>query len=137
MATAIERCSAGGRVRLEMAKRRLNNWRWWLQSLSFALLLFAFLAPLSETPRKILTALAVAGNLILLLTDSPDSRREMARILIPLAAVVLLAVLFSFNPKWILFGSLGVYIMWGLFSLEHAEYLAEQELPQEPPASKA
>jgi hypothetical protein len=110
-----------------MGNRRLNNWRWWLQILSAPVILAAF-APLPETLHGILMLAAAGGALIYLSVDSPASRKEAARFLIPLAALVLLALLLSINPKWVLFGALGVYAgtcLWGVIRREHAEYLAE------------
>lgn len=113
-----------------MANRRLNNWRWWLRTCSVGLLLLAAFAPLSETPRRILSLLAMAGTLAFLMVDSRESRKEVARLLIPVAALVLLALLVSVDPKWVIFGSIGVYAgisLWGVFKLEHAKYLAERK----------
>jgi hypothetical protein len=112
-----------------MGKKRLNNWRRWLPMFSFGLLILAPLAPLSETPHEILMLTASMGLLVYLLTDSPASRREVARLLIALAALVPLALLVSIDPKWVIFGSLGVYIgipLWKIVRDEHAEYLAER-----------
>lgn len=90
-----------------MGNRRLNTWRWWLQTLS-------------------------VGLLVYLSVDSPAFRKWIPRFLIPLAALVLLALLLSIDPRWVFFGSLGVYAgtcLWGVIRREHAEYLAEQERP--------
>lgn len=73
---------------------------------------------------------ASGGLLVYLIADSPRSRKAAARFLIPLAALVLLALLLSINPKWVIFGALGVYAgacLWGVVRREHAEYVAEQE----------
>jgi hypothetical protein len=113
-----------------MGKKRLNNWRWWLQTFSVGLLILAAFAPLSETPHRILMLLASVGSLVYLVADSPASRKEAARFLIPLAALVLLALLVSIDPRWVIFGSIGLYAgacLWGVIRREHAEYLAERE----------
>jgi hypothetical protein len=113
-----------------MEKRRLNNWRRWLQTCSLGLLIFAAFAPLSETPHKILLLLASVGTLTFLIIDSPTSRKEAARSLIPLAALVLLALLVSIDPKWVFFGFIGVFAatcLWDVYKLEHAEYLAKRK----------
>jgi drug/metabolite transporter (DMT)-like permease len=85
----------------------------------------------------ILMLAASGGLLAYLIADSPASRKAAARFLIPLAALVLLALLLSINPKWVIFGALGVYAgacLWGVVRREHAEYLAEQERPAVAPA---
>lgn len=113
-----------------MEKRRLNNWRRWLQTCSLGLLIFAVFAPLSETPHRILLLLASLEMLAFLITDSPASRKETARFLIPLAALILLALLVSLDPKWVIFGFIGVFAgtcLWEVFKLEHAKYLAERK----------
>jgi hypothetical protein len=113
-----------------MGNRRLNNWRWWLQTLSAGLLIFAAFAPLSDTAHSILLLVASGGLLVYLSVDSPEFRKWVPRFLIPLAAFVLLALLLSINPKWVFFGALGVYAgtcLWGVIRREHAEYLAERE----------
>jgi hypothetical protein len=110
-----------------MAKRALNNWRRWLQPCSLALLVIAAFAPLPETPAKILLLLALLGMLTFIIADSPASRREAAHFLIPLTVLVLLALLVSVNPKWVIFGFFGVYCLWELFRLEHAQYLADRK----------
>ncbi len=112
-----------------MVKGRMNNWRLWLQTFSCGLLILAAFAPLSETPHKILTVVALVGMLVFLGTDSA-SRKEFARIMILLAALVLLALLLSVNPKWAIFGAIGIYVgslLWEVFRHEHAEYVAERE----------
>jgi hypothetical protein len=112
-----------------MGKRRLNNWRWWLQTLSVGLLIFAAFAPLSETLHGILMLVASGGLLIYLSVDSPAFRKRVSHFLVPLAALTLMAPLLSIDPKWVFFGGLGVYAgscMWGVIRREHAEYLAEQ-----------
>lgn len=109
--------------------KSLNNWRLWLQIGSAGLLTLAFLAPLSEPLERVLQLLAIVGMLAFLLTDS-TSRREFVRFLIPLAALVLLALLVSIDPKWVFFGFIGVFAatcLWEAFKLEHAEYRAEQK----------
>lgn len=121
-----------------MGKRRLNNWRPWLQTCSVGLLIFAAFAPLSETPHRVLGLLGSVGLLAFLIADSPASRRETARFLIPLAALVLLALLVSVDPKWVVFGFIGVFAatcLWDVFKLEHAEYLAEREHVGRPPGA--
>jgi hypothetical protein len=113
-----------------MGERRLNNWRRWLPALSAGLLILAPFAPLSGTPHAILMLLGPAGMLAYLLADSPASRREAARFLIPLAALVLLALLVSIDPRWVIFGSIGVYVgihLWEIVRDEHAEYLADRK----------
>jgi hypothetical protein len=113
-----------------MQKSGLNNWRRWLQTCSVGLLIFAAFAPLSETPHRILLLLASLGMLTFLLVDSPTSRKEAARFLIPLAALVLLALLVSLDPKWVVFGFIGVFAatcLWDVFKLEHTKYLAERK----------
>lgn len=112
-----------------MGKKRLNNWRRWLPMFSFGLLILASFAPLSEIPHGILMLTASMGMLLYLLTDSPASRREVARLLIALAALVPFALLVSMDPKWVIFGSIGVYLgtpLWKSLREEHAEYLAER-----------
>jgi hypothetical protein len=112
-----------------MGNRRLSNWRWWLQTLSVGLLIFATFAPLSETLHWILMLVAWGGLLIYLSADSPAFRKWVSRFLVPLAAFTLLAPLLSIDPKWVFFGGLGVYAgscLWGVIRREHAEYLAEQ-----------
>ena len=113
-----------------MGNRRLNNWRWWLQTFSVGLLIFAAFAPLSEPLDSILTLVAVGGMLVHLCVDSPASRRLFLSSLIPLAVFLLLASLFSFGRSWVFFGILGVWAgvwLWGVFKREHAEYLAEHK----------
>lgn len=107
----------------------MNNWRLWLQTGSAVLLTLTLLAPLSEPLEKVLQLLALVGMLAFLLTD-PISRREAVRFLIPLAALVLLALLVSVDPKLVFFGFIGVYAatcLWEVIKLEHAEYLAERK----------
>jgi len=110
-----------------MARKGLRNWRRWLQNSSLALLIVAAFAPLPETLSMILLLLASLGLMTFLIADSPTSRRNTARFLIPLAALVLLALLVSVNPKWVVFGFIGLYCLWGVFKLERAEYLAERK----------
>src|SRR5664279_2247937 len=110
-----------------MGKRRLNNWKWWLQSLSFGLLIVAAFAPLPDTPHGIVLLLGSGGVLVHSIADSPASRKEAAHFLIPLTALVLLALLVSVDPRWVIFGSLGAYAgipLRGVIRREHAEYLA-------------
>lgn len=112
-----------------MVKKRVNNWRLWLQIFSGGLLILAAVAPLSETSHEIVTAVAFMGMLVFIGTDSV-SRREAARLLILLAALVLLSLLLSVNPKWAIFGFIGICvgsIPWEVFKYEHAEYVAERE----------
>lgn len=118
--------------RVGMDERRSNNWRWWLQTGSVGLLILTLLAPFPEPLERILQLLATVGMLAFLLTDS-TSRREAVRFLIPLAALVLLALLVSVDPKWVFFGFIGVFAgtcLWDVFKLEHAEYLAERKHPR-------
>ena len=113
-----------------MIKGRMNNWRLWLQIFSCGLLILAAFVPLSETPHKILTVVAVVGMLVFVGTDSPASRKESARFMVLLAALVLLALLLSINPKWVIFGAIGICVgsyLWELDRQEHAEDLAERE----------
>lgn len=94
------------------------------------LLVFPAFAPLSGAPHEILMLIALGGTLIYLITDPPASRRWVARFLVPLVALMLLARVFSVDPRWVLFGGLGIYAgtcLWGVFRREHAEYLAERE----------
>jgi hypothetical protein len=97
--------------------------------LFFGLLILASYAPLPKTLHTILLLLALAGMMVYLLTDSPESRREVACLLIALAVLVPLALLISINPKWVIFGSIGVYLgipLWKSLRDEHVEYLAER-----------
>jgi predicted PurR-regulated permease PerM len=113
-----------------MGNRRLNNWRWWLQTVSLGLLLVASFAPLSETLHGIVLPVALGGMLAYFATDSPESRMWLLRSLIPFAAFILLAVLFSFGPKLVFFGILGIWAgttLWEVFKGEHAEYLAQRD----------
>jgi amino acid permease len=112
-----------------MDNRRLNNWRLWLQAFSCGLLILAAFAPLPETPDTILTVVALVGMLVFIGTDSA-SRKESARFMILLAALVLLALLLSINPKWVIFGAIAVSVgsyLWELDRQEHAEDLPERE----------
>lgn len=121
-----------------MANRRLNNWRWWLQNVSLGLLLVATFAPLSETLHGIVLPVALGGMLVYLATDSPESRKRLLHLLIPFAAFMLLAVLFSFGPELVFLGILGVWagtILWEVFKGEHAEYLAQRDRRQRRPQS--
>jgi hypothetical protein len=113
-----------------MGKRRLNNWKWWLQICLGVLLIFTAFAPLPETWHGILTPVAFGGLLIFLSVDSPASRRLILRVLVPLVALILLARLLSIDPRWVVFGFLGVYAgtwAWEVVRQEHAEYLAQRE----------
>jgi amino acid permease len=112
-----------------MVKGRMNNWRLWLQTFSCGLLILTAFAPLYETPHTILTVVALVGMLVFLGTDSA-SRKESARFIILLAALVPLALLLSVNPKWVIFGAIGIYVgsfLWEVFRREHGEYVAERE----------
>jgi len=109
--------------------KRLSNWRLCLQTGSAGLLLLTLLAPFPEPLEKILQVLATLGMLIFLLAD-PTSRKEAVRFLLPVAALVLLALLVSVDPKWVIFGFIGVFAatcLWDVFKLEHAKYLAERK----------
>jgi hypothetical protein len=122
-----------------MGKKRLNNWRPRLPLLFLGLLILASYAPLPKTLHTILLLLALAGMMVYLLTDSPESRREVAYLLIALAVLVPLALLISINPKWVIFGSIGVYLgipLWNSLRDEHAEYLAERERFSNPPSQR-
>jgi len=122
-----------------MGKRRLNNWRWWLQTVSLGLLLVATFAPLSETLHGIVLWVALGGMVVYLATDSPESRNQLVRSLILLAAFLLLAVLFSFGRELVFVGVLGIWAgttLWEVFKREHAEYLAQRDRPSLPPESK-
>jgi hypothetical protein len=113
-----------------MGKERLNDWRPRLSLLFLGLLILASYAPLPKALHTILLLLALAAMMVYLLTDSPESRREVAYLLIALAVLVPLALLVSINPKWVIFGSIGVYLgipLWKSLRDEHAEYLAERE----------
>jgi hypothetical protein len=122
-----------------MGKGRLNNWKWWLRTLSAGLLIFAAFAPLSETPDRVLMLVASGGLLISLSIDSLAFRKWVPRFLIPLAAFVLLALLLSIDPKLVFFGAIGVNSgagLWDVVRREHAEYLlAEQDRPSVTPAA--
>lgn len=112
-----------------MVKRRMNNWRLWLQTFSCGLLILAAFAPLSETPHEILTVVALVGMLVFIGTDSA-SRKESARFMILLAVLVPLALLLSVTPQWAIFGAIGIYAgfsLWEVVRHEHAEYVAERE----------
>lgn len=93
-----------------MAKKRLNNWRRRLPMFSLGLVVLASLAPLSEIPHGILVLTASMGMLVYHLTYSPESRREVALLLIALAVLIPFALLISIDPKWVIFGSIGVCI---------------------------
>lgn len=121
-----------------MGNRRLNNWRWWLQTVSLGLLLVASFAPLSETLHGIVLPVALGGMLVYFATDSPESRKWLLRSLIPFAAFILLAVLFSFGPELVFLGILGIWAgttLWEVFEGEHAEYLAQRDRRQRSPES--
>jgi len=50
--------------------------------------------------------------------------------MILLAALVLLALLLSINPKWVIFGAIGICVgsyLWELDGQEHAEDLTERK----------
>ncbi len=107
----------------------MNIWRLWLQTVSCGLLILAAFAPLSETSHKMLTVVALVGMLVFISTDSA-SRKEAARFMILLAALVLLALLLSVNPKWVVFGAIGIYLgslLGEVLRREHVEYVAERE----------
>jgi hypothetical protein len=110
-----------------MGNRRLNSWKSWLQNISIVLLIVAAFAPLPETLHGILLLAASGGLLVHLITKSPSSRREVTRFLLPLVALVFLAWLVSIDPRWVIFGFVGIYCLWGVFRREHAEYLANRE----------
>lgn len=113
-----------------MGKRRLNNWRWWLQTCSLGPLVLTTFAPLSATLQEILKPVALAGMLVYLSVESPAFRRLISRFLVPLVAWMLLAPLLSIDPRWVFYGWLGVFAgacLWGVFKREHAEYLAQRE----------
>lgn len=113
-----------------MGNRGLDNWRQWLSAFSVGLLIFAAFGPLSGTLDKILTLVAAGGIWISLVTDSPAFRQEAALFLTTLTALVLLALLVSIDPKWVLFGSVGIWCgisLWGVLRQEHAEYSAERK----------
>ncbi|HET7445016.1 MAG TPA: hypothetical protein VFJ57_10195 [Solirubrobacterales bacterium] len=121
-----------------MGKRRLNNWRWWLRTISLGLLLVAAFAPLPEDLHGIVLPVASGGMLVYFATDSPESRKWLLRTLIPFAAFILLAVLFSFGPQLVFLGILGIWagtILWEVFQGEHAEYLAQRDRRQRGPES--
>jgi hypothetical protein len=112
-----------------MGKRHLNNWRPRLPLLFFGLLILTSYAPLPKTLHTIFLFLALAAMIVYLLTDSPESRREVVYLLLALAVLVPLALLLSIDPKWMIFGSLGVYVgipLWKIAGVEHTEYLAER-----------
>jgi hypothetical protein len=112
-----------------MVKGRRNNWRLWLQTFSCGLLILTAFAPLSETPHTILTVVALVGMLVFLGTD-PVARKETTRLMILLAALVLLALLLSVDPKWAIFGAIGSCvgsILWEVIRREHGEYVTERE----------
>lgn len=104
-----------------MIKERKNNWRLRLQTVSCGLLIVAAFAPLSETLHKILAAVAVAGMLVYLATDSPAARKESARFLVLVVASILLALLLSVNPVWMALAALVGTILWELDRQEKAE----------------
>jgi predicted branched-subunit amino acid permease len=112
-----------------MVKERKNDWRLRLQIFSCGLLILAAFAPLSETPNKILTVVALVGMLVFLATDSPASRKESALFMILLAASVLLALLLSVNPVWMVLGALVASVLWELDKTGKAEDPAERERP--------
>lgn len=108
----------------------MNKWRSWLQIFSGGLLILATFAPLPETWGKILTLVALAGMMVFFCTDSPAARRETARFGALVVALVLLALLLSINPIWVVFGLMGIcwaIYLWEVDKPKHAEYLAERE----------
>lgn len=122
-----------------MGKKRLNKWRPRIPLLFLGLLILASYAPLPKALHTILLLLAFAAMAVYLVTDSPESRREAAYLLIALAVLVPLALLISLNPKWVIFGSIGVYLgipLWKSLRDEHAEYLAERERFNNPPSPR-
>lgn len=110
-----------------MVKGRMNNWRQWLQLFSCGLLVLAAFAPLPDTPDKILSLVGALGLLVFLVTDSPGGRRESARFMIAVAALVLLALWLSINPTVVIFGSIAIYLLWDVVREEQAEYMQERE----------
>ena len=117
-----------------MGKRRLNNWRGWLQTVSLGLLIVAGIALVSETVRRILLGVAFGAWSVYLLTDAPESRKWFLRSLVPIAAFVLLAVLFSFDRTWVFLGVLGIWA--GITVWEfYAEFLAQRDRRQRLPES--
>jgi hypothetical protein len=114
-----------------MVNGRMNNWRLWLQTFSCGLLILAAFAPLSETPQKVLTVVALVVTLVFIGTDSA-SRKEAARFMVLLAALVLLALLLSVDPKSGFFGAIGVSagsLLWELGRQEHGDETAKRERP--------
>lgn len=76
--------------------------------------------------------MALAGLLVFIGTDAA-SRRESARFMIPLVALVLLALLLSIDPRWVVFGAIGICVggfLWELVKQEHAEYMAKRDRVQ-------
>lgn len=121
------------RVRVVMRKRRLNNWKWWLQICLGVLLIVTGFAPLPESWQGILTPVAFGGLLIYLSVGSPTSRRLILRVLLPFVALALLARPLSIDPRWVVFGSLGIIAgtwVWEVVREEHTEYLAQRKRPQ-------
>lgn len=50
--------------------------------------------------------------------------------MILLAALVLLALLLFVNPKWVIFGAIGIYVgsfLWEVDGQQHADEMAERE----------
>jgi hypothetical protein len=77
-----------------------------------------------------LTPVAFGGLLIFLSVDSPASRRLILRVLVPLVALIFLARLLSIDPRWVVFGAIGICvgsILWEIVRQEHAEYLAQRK----------
>lgn len=112
-----------------MLKRSMNNWRSSLQLVSCGLIVLAAFAPLSETLKKILTAVAVVGMLVFLATDSPTARKESALFLGLLVASMALGLLISVNPVWMALATLVGFILWDLNRQENAEALADRKHP--------
>jgi hypothetical protein len=108
----------------------MDSWRSWLQTFALGLLFLAAFAPLPETSQRILTLVALVGLLVFIGTGSPASRKESARFMILLVVLVLLALPLSIDPRWVLFGAIGICVgslLWEIVRQEHAEYLAQRE----------
>ena len=122
-----------------MGNRRLNNWRWWLQTVSVGLLLVASFGPISKTLHGIMLPMALGGMLVYLATDSSGSRKRLLLVLIPFAAFILLAALFFFGPELVFLGILVICAgttLWEVFKVEHAEYLAQRDSVSTAPNAK-